>query len=211
MQEQRAQEKKEPRKQGEWEAEEEQEEEEQERESLGNEAQEQTEQECRWAERAQALQGKQGEKGQLGAGLRPCLTPLEALEALQRELIPLNDQASREHSRLKLRIDLRRRYHLEKRSALIQGIPGFWAKAVSFMLVKEGLQRAGLVQWDGKGRWYFSWDTRHRWRKGPLLWPAAWRGEHMLRSWLWIVCQGRGGPGCWRQTHFPSHVALKHC
>lgn len=143
--------KKDPRKQGEWEAEEEQEEGEQEQETLGNDAKEQTGQECRWVEQAQALQGKRGQMGQLESGLRPCLTPLEALEALQRELIPLNNQASREHSRLKLRIDLRRRHHLAKRSALLQGIPGFWAKAVSFTLVKGGLQRAGPVQWDGQG------------------------------------------------------------
>ncbi|XP_053749640.1 testis-specific Y-encoded protein 3-like, partial [Panthera pardus] len=53
----------------------------------------------------------------------------EALEALQIELQPVNKQASREHARLKLRMWQRRQRHLQQRSALIQGIRGFWAKA----------------------------------------------------------------------------------
>ncbi|XP_046954325.1 testis-specific Y-encoded protein 2-like [Lynx rufus] len=87
------------------------------------------EQEGRWVEEALELQVKQDKKEQFETGLRPCPSPLEALEALQIELQPVNKQASREHARLKLRMWQRRRHHLERRSALIQGIRGFWAKA----------------------------------------------------------------------------------
>ncbi|XP_045650071.1 testis-specific Y-encoded protein 3-like [Ursus americanus] len=52
-----------------------------------------------------------------------------ALGALQSELEPVNKQASRSYSRLKLKSCQRRQRHLEHRSAIIRGIPGFWAKA----------------------------------------------------------------------------------
>ncbi|XP_044768142.1 testis-specific Y-encoded protein 3-like, partial [Neomonachus schauinslandi] len=53
----------------------------------------------------------------------------EALEALQSEMEPVNKQASRSYSRLKLRFHQRWQHHLEHQSALIRGIAGFWAKA----------------------------------------------------------------------------------
>ncbi|XP_064339618.1 testis-specific Y-encoded protein 4-like [Camelus dromedarius] len=64
-----------------------------------------------------------------GRGPATSLSPLEALEALQLELEPVNKQARRAYSRLKLRIHQRRKPHLEQRSTVIQGIPGFWVKA----------------------------------------------------------------------------------
>ncbi|XP_058570938.1 testis-specific Y-encoded protein 3-like [Neofelis nebulosa] len=93
------------------------------------EEQKPSEQEGRWVEEAQELQVKQQKKERVESGLRPCPSPLEALEALQIELQPVNKQASREHARLQLRMWQRRQRHLEQRSALIQGIRGFWAKA----------------------------------------------------------------------------------
>nr|XP_035966950.1 testis-specific Y-encoded protein 4-like [Halichoerus grypus] len=59
----------------------------------------------------------------------PSLSSLEALEALQSELEPVNKQASRSYSRLKLRFHQSWQCHLEHRSTLIRGITGFWAKA----------------------------------------------------------------------------------
>ncbi|XP_058570910.1 testis-specific Y-encoded protein 3-like [Neofelis nebulosa] len=93
------------------------------------EEQKPSEQEGRWVEEAQELQVKQQKKERVESGLRPCPSPLEALEALQIELQPVNKQASREHAPLQLRMWQRRQRHLEQRSALIQGIRGFWAKA----------------------------------------------------------------------------------
>ncbi|XP_040325045.1 LOW QUALITY PROTEIN: testis-specific Y-encoded-like protein 4, partial [Herpailurus yagouaroundi] len=75
---------------------------------------------------AQELPVKQEEETQRSASLHPFLS---LLEALQTEVQPLNTYASREHARLKLRMWQRRQRHLEQRSALIQGIRGFWAKA----------------------------------------------------------------------------------
>lgn len=91
---------------------------------------------------------KQEEEMQRSASLQPSLS---LLEALQTEVQPLNTHASREDSQLKLSIWQRRRHHLEQRSALIQGIRGFWAKAVSFLLLVEGPEGAGLAQGEGKG------------------------------------------------------------
>ena len=121
------------------------------KEERGEEEQKPSEQGGRRVEEAQQLQVKQDKKKQFETGLRPCPSPLEALEALQIELQPVNKQASREHARLKLRMWQRRRHHLEQRSALIQGIRGFWAKAVSFLLLVEGPEGAGLAQGEGKG------------------------------------------------------------
>ncbi|XP_070145622.1 testis-specific Y-encoded protein 3-like [Ovis canadensis] len=53
---------------------------------------------------------------------------LEALVALQLELDPVNKKAQRAHARLKHKTCQRRRVHLEHRSAIIQGIPGFWVE-----------------------------------------------------------------------------------
>ncbi|XP_059014809.1 testis-specific Y-encoded protein 3-like [Mustela lutreola] len=80
-------------------------------------------------EEAQELQEKQEGEEERGARPGPPPSPLQALQALQSELEPLNKDASRAYSRLKLRFWQRRRHHLEHRSALIRGIPGFWAKA----------------------------------------------------------------------------------
>lgn len=56
---------------------------------------------------------------------------LEALAALQLELEPVNKQAQRAHARLKHKNCQRRTLHLEHRSAIIQGIRGFWVEVVS--------------------------------------------------------------------------------
>ncbi|XP_068390359.1 testis-specific Y-encoded protein 3-like [Eschrichtius robustus] len=55
-------------------------------------------------------------------------SPLEALEAVQLELEPLNRECSRACARLNLRTLGRRKTYLEHRSTIIQSIPGFWVK-----------------------------------------------------------------------------------
>ena len=64
---------------------------------------------------------------------------LEALVALQLELDPVNKKAQRAHARLKHKTCQRRRVHLEHRSAIIQGIPGFWVEVVSLGVVLVNL------------------------------------------------------------------------
>uniref|UniRef100_A0A8C0E2E0 TSPY n=1 Tax=Balaenoptera musculus TaxID=9771 RepID=A0A8C0E2E0_BALMU len=73
---------------------------------------------------------KPQEEGQEEPGPSPksAPSPLEALEAVQLELEPLNRQCSRASARLNLRILGRRTTYLEHRSAIIQSIPGFWVK-----------------------------------------------------------------------------------
>ncbi|XP_062941273.1 testis-specific Y-encoded protein 2-like [Cynocephalus volans] len=70
--------------------------------------------------------------------------PLEALEILQLELGAVNARGSRASARLKRKLGKRRRRHLERRTAIIQDIPGFWAKVVSFGLCVEGGCQRGL-------------------------------------------------------------------
>ncbi|XP_055284545.1 testis-specific Y-encoded protein 3-like [Moschus berezovskii] len=75
-------------------------------------------------------EGKPEEQGQEHprAGALSDQAPLEALAALQVELDPVNKKAQRAHSRLKDKNCQRRKLHLERRSAIIQGIRGFWVK-----------------------------------------------------------------------------------
>uniref|UniRef100_A0A452R628 Testis-specific Y-encoded protein 3-like n=1 Tax=Ursus americanus TaxID=9643 RepID=A0A452R628_URSAM len=82
-------------------------------------------------QKEEEAQEKQEGEEQPEARRGPSLSPLEALGALQSELEPVNKQASRSYSRLKLKSCQRRQRHLEHRSAIIRGIPGFWAKFVN--------------------------------------------------------------------------------
>ncbi|KAF6072961.1 hypothetical protein HJG60_009997 [Phyllostomus discolor] len=60
----------------------------------------------------------------------PCSwSPLEALQALQLEMEPVNEQARRAFSRLQRKTWQRRKPHLELRSSIIQRMRGFWAEA----------------------------------------------------------------------------------
>ncbi|NXP19429.1 TSYL2 protein, partial [Scytalopus superciliaris] len=54
---------------------------------------------------------------------------LEALEAVQIQLEAVEEEAARALRRLRARIGMRRRPHLQRRNRLIQHIPGFWVTA----------------------------------------------------------------------------------
>ncbi|GCB85654.1 hypothetical protein scyTo_0026303, partial [Scyliorhinus torazame] len=54
---------------------------------------------------------------------------LEAVDTCQRELEALNERASEEILRVERRYGDLRRPHLERRSRLIEDIPGFWVTA----------------------------------------------------------------------------------
>ena len=113
--------------------------------------QEEAREEGQKEEEAQELQEKQEGEEQPEARRGPSLSPLEALESLQSDLEPVNKQASRSYSWIRLKSCQRRQSHLEHRSALIRGIAGFWAKAVSFMLSLRGSAVSGLVHEEREG------------------------------------------------------------
>ncbi|XP_048193027.1 testis-specific Y-encoded protein 9-like [Perognathus longimembris pacificus] len=54
--------------------------------------------------------------------------PLKELQALQLDLGPVNNQATKAHERLKQNLSKRQKTLLDSRSSNIQGIPGFWAQ-----------------------------------------------------------------------------------
>lgn len=73
-------------------------------------------------------------------------SPLEALEAVQLELRAQTARDGRAYCRLRRTIRQRRQPHVEHRRNIIQCIPGFWAKAVSF-----GVRLLGLAaEWDDR-------------------------------------------------------------
>lgn len=85
-------------------------------------------------EQEQVSSEEQGQKHPRPGG--PSDQPaLEALAALQVELEPVNKRAQRAHARLKHKNCQRRKLHLEHRSAIIQGICGFWVEVVSLGVV----------------------------------------------------------------------------
>ena len=81
---------------------------------------------------------------------------LEALAALQLELEPVNKEAQRAHARLKRKTCQRRKLHLEHRSAIIQGIHGFWVEVVSLGVVLVKFLFVCLFSWAMAGTVYRS-------------------------------------------------------
>lgn len=69
-----------------------------------------------------------------GPSERPAPNVLQALTALQLEVSSLHEENRRVSVCFMHMNHLRRKRHLAQRSSIFQGIPGFWAKAVSFLL-----------------------------------------------------------------------------
>lgn len=81
----------------------------------------------------------QQEQAQSGPWGKCTWSPLEVLQALQLEMEPVNEQASRDFSRLRRRTQQRLKPYFEQRSLNIQRIPGFWATAVSFLFFSKNI------------------------------------------------------------------------
>lgn len=84
---------------------------------------------------------------------------LDELQILQSELSFVNARASGACARLKRKVETRCQSHLDRRRAIIQRIPGFWAKVVSLAVCPQaerhpaggaGCRRPLLKQ--GRGR-----------------------------------------------------------
>ncbi|XP_070258731.1 testis-specific Y-encoded protein 1-like, partial [Myotis yumanensis] len=92
----------------------------------------------------------QQEPAQSGSGGKCTWSPLEVLQALQLEMEPVNEQASRAFSRLRRRTWQRRKPYFELRSLNIGHIPGFWPTAVSLRVEERDHNVHGTVQEKGQ-------------------------------------------------------------
>lgn len=72
---------------------------------------------------------------QSGRGIAKCRSKMEELELLQLEMSFVNARGSGALAQIKAKVAQTRRSHLERRKSIIQGIPGFWTKAVSLNVV----------------------------------------------------------------------------
>ncbi|XP_045394920.1 testis-specific Y-encoded protein 3-like [Lemur catta] len=71
-------------------------------------------------------------QAQAGRCVSASSSPLEALELLELELSTANAADSKVFARLKLKLRQRQKAYLERRRAIIQAIPGFWARAIVY-------------------------------------------------------------------------------
>ena len=148
--------------------------------------------------------------------LRPASAqdPLAGLERLQLEISAGNAQDSRALWRLKRRILRRWISYLDHRRAIIKHIPGFWAQAVSFLVLvgdgggccAGGLGSESRVP-QGDGPQEESWAVV----PGPGL---VWSGIQ-CKALDWGGCGGWGDLGTWTCFLYVSasvglQAALKH-
>ena len=106
-------------------------------------------------EREEKLEEQGQEHPRKGASSdQPPLEALEALAALQVELSSPNEKDPTAYLRLQRKDRQRRKCPLSQRSAIIQGIPGLWAKAVSLVSLLRGpmLRRTRMNRSRRRGR-----------------------------------------------------------
>lgn len=80
---------------------------------------------------------------QSSGGPTECRSKMEKLELLQLELSFVNARCSAALARIKARVAKMRGPHFEHRKTITQGIPGFWAKAVSLSVLSGHWQQKG--------------------------------------------------------------------
>ena len=78
---------------------------------------------------------------QSGGGTAERRSKMEELELLQLELSFVNSRCSGAFARIKAKVAKMRKPHFERRKTIIQGIPGFWAKAVSLSVLSGHWQQ----------------------------------------------------------------------
>ncbi|EAW59149.1 hCG95817, isoform CRA_a [Homo sapiens] len=73
----------------------------------------------------------EAQRAQPGPGPMTPESALEELLAVQVELEPVNAQARKAFSRQREKMERRRKPHLDRRGAIIQSVPGFWANVIA--------------------------------------------------------------------------------
>ncbi|XP_074248506.1 testis-specific Y-encoded protein 3-like [Saimiri boliviensis] len=81
-------------------------------------------------EEADVEREQRDKRAQPGPGPMTPESALEELRAVQLELEPVNARARRAFSQQTEKLERRRKPHLDRRGAIIRGIPGFWANAI---------------------------------------------------------------------------------
>lgn len=76
-----------------------------------------------------------------GGGTAERRSKMEELELLQLELSFVNSRCSGAFARIKAKVAKMRKPHFDRRKTIIQGIPGFWAKAVSLSVLSGHWQQ----------------------------------------------------------------------
>ncbi|EAW59140.1 hCG1723797, isoform CRA_a [Homo sapiens] len=74
---------------------------------------------------------EEAQKPQPGPGPIIPESALEELVAVQVELEPVNAQARKAFSRQREKMEWRHKPHLDRRGAVIQSVPGFWAHVIA--------------------------------------------------------------------------------
>lgn len=157
---------------------------------------------------------KRGEKDPaVRAGGPPsALPPLEGLRALQLDMQPVNSHAGKAFARFRPKQRQKRKPHLECRSHLIQGIPGFWGTTVSFCFSGQtaagGWARGGHGREEGGcGHPSRRFSSRSGNRTGRIRDPQATLLESCLGSWAESLPEPvygtKAGPARLRQ---PPHL-----
>uniref|UniRef100_A0A2K5PYD8 TSPY n=1 Tax=Cebus imitator TaxID=2715852 RepID=A0A2K5PYD8_CEBIM len=82
-------------------------------------------------EEADVEREQRDKRAQPGPGPMTPESALEELLAVQVELEPVNARARRAFSQQREKLERRRKPHLDRRGAIIRGIPGFWANVIA--------------------------------------------------------------------------------
>lgn len=96
-------------------------------------------------EEADEKRQEQVQRAQPGPGPMSPESALEELLAVQVELEPVNARARKAFSQQREKMERRRKPHLDRRGAIIQSMPGFWANVVSFAVFLLLFQLRGAL------------------------------------------------------------------
>ena len=127
-----------------------------------------------------------------GPSEQPAIDVLHALSALHFEVSSKHEEMCQSYFRFMHMKHLGRKYHLARRSAILQGIPDFWAKTVYFLLLLgvwlSGRGGGSMAEAGACARVGSRWGGMFR------CWVKAQDGCHRLlrEVWSWAVAGSKG-------------------